>query len=185
MACTVAAYESAGWFRALRGCKRDEAFGYPDAPCLYVKLNKVRHPRCAGADRIRRYWLWSMLQIYGWEPQYYESLPDDAPPDLAEHVRALPAHEVTYTSHKTYIYRSPRAVTRRISLTEQKGVMIKNILIISNHLFLEAESAKLSHRCIYVHDDVKLLISYMCIWNGCQTYYYGEFQICTCHGGRD
>ncbi|XP_004929150.1 sodium/potassium-transporting ATPase subunit beta-1 [Bombyx mori] len=60
-------------YKSENGCKSDDNYGYPDTPCLFIKINK----------------------IYGWTPVYYEStdLPADMPEDLVEHIKGLDANE--------------------------------------------------------------------------------------------
>ncbi|CAG4991420.1 unnamed protein product [Colias eurytheme] len=62
-------YKAEDWYSAKKDCKADDNFGYPDTPCFFIKLNK----------------------IYGWKPEYYDvnSLPEDMPSDLQEHIGAL------------------------------------------------------------------------------------------------
>ncbi|KAI8427386.1 hypothetical protein MSG28_001941 [Choristoneura fumiferana] len=64
------AYENESFYKEQTVCVRADNFGYPDTPCIFVKLNK----------------------ILDWEPEYYNdvnNIPEDFPADLVEHIKDL------------------------------------------------------------------------------------------------
>ncbi|KPJ13272.1 Sodium/potassium-transporting ATPase subunit beta-1 [Papilio machaon] len=81
----LAPYKNESWFTSKRGCSADDNYGYPDAPCFFIKLNK----------------------IYGWKPEFYElnSLPSDMDSNLVEYITALSPNEIaSYFLDYGYIY---------------------------------------------------------------------------------
>ncbi|XP_022821020.1 sodium/potassium-transporting ATPase subunit beta-1-like [Spodoptera litura] len=63
------AYSSERWYTAQKECKAEDQYGFPENPCIFVKVNR----------------------IIGWQPEYYEpsDLPSDMPEDLVEHIQGL------------------------------------------------------------------------------------------------
>ncbi|XP_013147150.1 PREDICTED: sodium/potassium-transporting ATPase subunit beta-1-like [Papilio polytes] len=66
-------YMKESWFTSKRGCSVEDNYGFPDAPCFFIKLNK----------------------IYGWKPDFYElnALPSDMDSNLVEYITALAPNE--------------------------------------------------------------------------------------------
>ncbi|CAH0603542.1 unnamed protein product [Chrysodeixis includens] len=61
------------WYSTKTECTATDSYGYPNNPCIFVKVNK----------------------IIGWNPEFYSvtELPEDMPDDLVEHIQALPRDE--------------------------------------------------------------------------------------------
>ncbi|KAJ8729740.1 hypothetical protein PYW08_001321 [Mythimna loreyi] len=65
-------YSGESWYTAKKDCTAADRYGFPDNPCIFVKVNR----------------------IIGWEPKFYDmnELPEDMPEDLVEHIQKLDAN---------------------------------------------------------------------------------------------
>ncbi|XP_047041672.1 sodium/potassium-transporting ATPase subunit beta-1-like [Helicoverpa zea] len=64
-------YMADRWYTSKKGCTAEDHYGFPENPCIFIKVNK----------------------IIGWKPEYYDvnELPADMPEDLVEYIQKLDA----------------------------------------------------------------------------------------------
>ncbi|XP_023942974.2 sodium/potassium-transporting ATPase subunit beta-1 [Bicyclus anynana] len=66
-------YTKETWYMSKMKCTKDDNYGFPDSPCVFVKLNK----------------------IYSWMPEFFSAteLPADMPEDLQEYIKVVSESE--------------------------------------------------------------------------------------------